>query len=152
MWLLNILGWVNHTNLIRNKSELRYVRTIMHNPSIIITKFSCNSNAIENDIKIYLQVFIITLILLLNQGLENYLRRKLSVRITFRAFSKHRQLTKCIGYFAQRIDRSWLLFSRKNWEAATSFNNLHKNLNELVSHFALVMWRLNYFSQFFTRL
>ena len=47
----------------------------MHNPSIIITKFSCNSNAIENDIKIYLQVFIIILILLLNQGLANYLRR-----------------------------------------------------------------------------
>ena len=118
---LKILGWVNHTNLIRNKSELRYVRTIMHNPSIIITKFSCKSNAIKNDIKIYLQVFIITLILLLNQGLANYLRRKLSVRITFRAFSKHLQPMKCVCYFAQR---SRLLFSRKNWEA-TSLNNIH---------------------------
>ena len=97
----------------------------MHDPSIIITKFSCNSNAIENDIKIYLQVFIIILILLLNQGLANYLRRKLSVRITFRASSKHLQPMKCVGYFAQK---SWLFFSRKNWEA-TSFNNIRKNLD-----------------------
>lgn len=122
VWLLKILGWINHTNLIRNKSELRYVRTIMHDPSIIITKFSCNSNAIENDIKIYLQVFIIILILLLNQALANDLRRKLSVTITFRAFSKKLQLTKCVGYFALR---SRLLFSRKNWEA-TRLNNIHK--------------------------
>ena len=122
VWLLKILGWINHTNLIRNKSELRYVRTIMHDPSIIITKFSCNSNAIENDIKIYLQVFIIILILLLNQGLANELRRKVSVTITFRAFSKKLQLMKCDGYFAQR---SRLLFSRKNWEA-TRLNNIHK--------------------------
>ena len=59
---------------------------------------------------------------MLNQGLANDLKRKLSVRITFRAFSNHQEPTKCVGYFAQR---SRLLFSRKNWEA-TGFNNIHK--------------------------
>ena len=78
VWPIKILGWINHTNLIRNKSELRYIRAIMHNPSIIITEFTCNSmqaKMIITGIKIYLHVFIIILTLLLNQGLANDLRR-----------------------------------------------------------------------------